>query len=858
MATERWQQVKEIFYSAIELPPERRVAFLSKACDGKKSLRSEVESLISAHEESNHFIDVPAFQASAEMLEDDAELKPGETLGRYQICSALGEGGMGKVYLGLDTKLNRKVALKVLPAASRSDDDARTRLLREAQAAAALDHPNICAIYEVDDSGERGYIAMQYLEGETLEARIVRGRLATHDALNIALQIVNALCEAHAHNIIHRDIKPANIIIDSRGQVKVLDFGLAKSTDVKAEEGDRAERQRNLTTPGTIVGTVPYMSPEQLRGETAGPHSDLFSLGVVMYEMFCGQPAFQRGSDAETIGAILHEQPPELSSVEPSMPEAVEAVVRKCLAKEISERYQTARQVADDLSAAKKGESVTIQRRTIRTAKTSIASFRKRGVILASAAAIILAAAFGYYIYSAREVEAIDSIAVLPFANVSNDENTEYLSEGISDSIINSLQQVPNIKRVISLTSALRYKGQQIDPQTVGRELKVQAVLTGKLTLRGDDLLISAELVDVKDNKRLWGGQYNRKLADVVRLQGEIAQEIAGGLRLKLTGNQKERLSRHHSDSPDAYRAYLMGRYFMERLTPQSTAKGIEYLKEAIRLDPNYGLAYATLANLYLRTQNGQDEAKQAAARALEIDDTLAEAHAVLGNIRLIEGNWSGSEKAFIRARELNPHYKRFHLDYAHYLRLMKRFEESVAESKRVLENDPLSVLYNRQLAVALYFARRYDEAIEQCLKTLELEPGMPTAYFWLAKSYEQKGLYDQAVEAWLKTGQFSNHGPEAEAALREAYAESGWMGFWRKALELRKTRTKAENSDHYSIARDYARLGERDRAFASLEKGYEQHDLYVLIWLNCDPFWDNLRSDPRYANLVRRMNLEP
>jgi DNA-binding winged helix-turn-helix (wHTH) protein/TolB-like protein/Tfp pilus assembly protein PilF len=489
--------------------------------------------------------------------------------------------------------------------------------------------------------------------------------------------------------------------------------------------------------------------------------------------------------------------------------------------------------------------------------KTALA----QALLIPAAAVVVAIAVVTYFFYPTHSGEAIDSVAVMPFANVGNDENTKYLSDGISDSIINRLSQLPSLKRVISLTSVLRYKGQQVDPQTIGRELNVRAVLIGKLTLRGDDLLISAELVDVKDNKRLWGGQYNRKLADVVRLQGEIAQEIAGGLRLKLTGEQKERLAKHYTESTEAYRAYLKGRFFLEKRTGPTTKKSIEYLEEAIRLDPNYGLAYATLANGYLSNQEGgslRNEAKQAVAKALEIDDTLAEAQAALGNIRLIEGDWSAAERAFIRARDLNPNYQRFHLDYAHYLRLMKRFEEAVAESKRVLDIDPLSVLYNRNVALALYFARQYDEAIKQCRKTLELEPGMPRAYRWLAKSYEQKGLYDQAVEAWLKTEQFTVHGPEAGAALRGAYAASGWKGFWRKAIDLKKARTKQMNVDLYSLAESYARLGDKDQAFAWLEKAYEQNDRSLLIWLNCDPFWDDLRADPRYADLVQRMGLEP
>ena len=473
-------------------------------------------------------------------------------------------------------------------------------------------------------------------------------------------------------------------------------------------------------------------------------------------------------------------------------------------------------------------------------------------------ALVVVTAVVVFYWISNKPKPGVKTIAVLPFKPLSADGRDEALELGMADTLINKLSGIRQLV-VRPLDVVRKYTALDQDPLVAGRELGVDYVLTGNLQIIGDKTRANARLLSVRDGTTIWAETCDEQCISVFELQDAITVQIVAGLAIQLTGEDKKRLARRYTQSTDAYRAYLRGRYFMEKRTPEATAKSIEYLEEATRLDPNYGLAYATLANSYLSSsfQDGRspDEAKQAVAKALAIDDTTAEAYAALGNIRLIEREWAGAERAFIRARELNPNYQRFHLDYAHYLRLMKRFDEAVAESKRVLDIDPLSVLYNRNVALALYFARRYDDAIEQFRKTLELEPGMPTANRWMAKSYEQKGLYDQAVEACLKTPQFTVHGPAAEAALREAYAASGWKGFWRKLLDLRKARA---NVDLYPLAEIYSRLGNKDQALATLEKAYEQHDQSTLIWLNCDPFWDNLRSDPRYADLVRRMGLEP
>ena len=474
---------------------------------------------------------------------------------------------------------------------------------------------------------------------------------------------------------------------------------------------------------------------------------------------------------------------------------------------------------------------------------------------------VVVTAAVVFYWISNKPNPGVKTIAVLPFKPLSADGRDEALELGMADTLINKLSGIRQLV-VRPLDVVRKYAALDQDPLVAGRELGVDYVLTGNLQIKGDKTRANARLLSVRDGSTIWAETCDERCSSVFELQDAITEQIVAGLAIQLTGEDKKRLARRYTQSTDAYQAYLRGRYFMEKRTPEATAKSIEYLEEAIRLDPNYGLAYATLANSYLSSsfQAGRSpyEAKQAVAKALEIDDTTAEAYAALGNIRLIEREWAGAERAFIRARELNPNYQRFHLDYAHYLRLMKRFDEAVAESKRVLDIDPLSVLYNRNVALALYFARRYDDAIEQFRKTLELEPGMPTANRWLAKSYEQKGLYDQAVEACLKTPQFTVHGPAAEGTLREAYAASGWKGFWRKLLDLSKARAMQGNVDLYPLAEIYRRLGDKDQALATLEKAYEQHDQSTLIWLNCDPFWDELRSDPRYADLVRRMGLEP
>ena len=891
MTHERWQQVKEIFHSALELAPDRRAAFIAEACAGRDSLRCEVESLVSSHEQPSHFIDAPAFQAAAEMLAAGQEFKPGETLSHYQIHSVLGEGGMGRVYLAEDTKLKRKVALKVLPAAGSGDEDARRRLLREAQAAAALDHSNICAIYEVDEASDPCYIAMQYVEGETLEARMEKGRPSLDDSLNIAEQIASALCEAHAHGIIHRDVKPSNVMLSSRGQVKVLDFGLAKTASAALNGPDKTETKSLLTGPGMVFGTVPYMSPEQLRGKPVDARTDIFSFGAVLYEMLSGRRAFAGASGAETIGAILHERPPELSSVDSDIPKALEDVVGKCLAKDSGERYQTMEQVARDLNAARSGELAAGVPAT-HTGNAEVDDTNRRGavltevvtartaagvgdlvsgdrryrwvVMLAAAGAIVFAAALGYYLYSARGGETIDSVAVLPFVNVNNDPNTEYLSDGISDSIINGLSELPNLKKVISFSSVMRYKGKEIDPQAVGRELNVGAVLTGRLTLRGEDLLISTELVDVKNNKRLWGGQYSHKLAAVAKLQSEIAQDISEKLRLKLTGEQKERLTKPGTENAEAFQLYLQGRYYLGKNTDEATLKSGEYFERAIEKDPNFALAYVELALYYsimanfgnMRPNEARPKSEEAAVRALAIDDSLAEAHSSLASVKMwYDWDWLGAEQEFKRAIELKPELVRRGTLYVRLLEALGRFDEAIAEINKADERPP--GWRGPSLANILHSARRYDQAIEEYRKQLEREPNLRGVWHvQIGVVYVHQGKYQEAL-AEVRQARPVVTQPRQWAQIGYVYAAAGKRDEAVRILEEVKALTGERHNLSTHIAAIYAALGNKDEALAWLKKACDEHEQGVID-LKIDQRFDTLRSDPRFMDLLRRVKLAP
>jgi serine/threonine-protein kinase len=790
-----------------------------------------------------------------------------QTISHYRLLRKLGAGGMGEVYLAEDAKLHRRVAFKLLPPATISDQQAKKRLLREARAAATLDHPNICTVYEVGEAEGHSFIAMQYIEGATLAEEIKKGALAWRDALDVAMQIADALAEAHAHNIIHRDIKPGNIMLTPRRQVKVLDFGLAKLLNTPQGVNTEAETEELLSRSGMIMGTTPYMSPEQLRGEIVDARTDIFSFGIVLYEMLTGRQPFVRQSGAETVSALLTEEPTALSTYAPETPEELQRIVRKCLEKDGERRYQAMREVATDLHNLHRDHQVLARA----TAPTLVgtpkfyASRRSSARWIIAAVMLLLLSAVGVGLYRwlvNRPARTVTSLAVLPFANVSGDPNTEYLSDGLTESLIDRLSQLPNVK-VMSRSSVFRYKGKEADAQQAARVLNVEAVLMGQVTQHGDDLTINVELVRANDNSRLWGGRYNRKIADILTVQQEITREISESLRQTITGEGQRQIARRNTENPEAYQLYLRGRYFWYKRTEEGLRKSIEYYEQAIKSDPNYALAYVGLSDSYGMTTVTADafppseaalKAKEAALRALELDDTLAEAHVSLGRVKMnFDWDWPAAEREFRRAIELNPTYAEAHHIYAHYLMAMKRPAEAFAESERYLELDPLSLAANNHLGWHYLYARQYDEALAQLLRTTELDPNFVGTLLYLGWVYEQKGMYAEAIVTFQKSVELST-GPLMLASLGHAYAIAGRRGEAQKILVQLDNLSKQRYVSAYDRAAIYVGLGESEQALAWLERAYQEHSQF-MIYLNTDPRFDSLRNKARFQDFLRRLS---
>jgi serine/threonine-protein kinase len=690
------------------------------------------------------------------------------------------------------------------------------------------------------------------------------------------------------------------------GYIKVLDFGLAKLTEPAGSVTDNEAPTKAMvnTGAGAVMGTAKYMSPEQAKGTSVDARTDLWSLGAMLYEMVTGHTPFAGETPAETISLILQKEPAPLARYSHEAPAELERIVTKALTKDREERYQSARDLLIDLRNLKKKLEVdaeidrtgppTLRSATSTsgdhgpqgTASVPVAATASAGAApaassaqyivsgikqhkLAAAVAILVLVVVGvglaFYLHARNNEVAIDSIAVLPFDNQNHDPETEYLSDGFTDSIINSLTQLPNLK-VIARSSVFRYKGKQTDPIAVANELGVRAVLTGRIMQRGDSLTIGVELVDARDNKQLWGEQYERKLSDLISVQREIAQEITGNLRLRLSGAEQERANKHYTEKPDAYQLYLRGRFYWNKRTGEAIKTAIEYFNQAIEKDPGYALAYVGLADCYVVPANPQPpnekmpKARAAAMRALELDETLAEAHTALARVLVVyDWDWAGAEKEFKRAIELNPRYAGVHQWYGGYLEMLGRRDESLAERRQALELDPLSLTINFELGLAFYYARDYDKAIQQFQKTLELDPNFPLVHAYLPAAYEQKGMYDEAIAGFQK-GITLRGGTEwsfSMSGLGHAYGLSGKKAEARAVLDELQRTLRQQYVPADSIALVYAGLGEKDQAFTWLEKAYQEH-AFKMAWLKVDPQWDSLRSDPRFADLVRRVGLSP
>jgi eukaryotic-like serine/threonine-protein kinase len=821
---------------------------------------------------------VPQFVEVKATSRSETDSMEGQTVSHYSILRKLGAGGMGEVYLANDKNLHRKVAIKFLPTESTADQRANKRLKREAQAAATLDHPGICSIYEVSEEAGRSFIVMQYVEGETLDSRIRTKPFDLSECLEIAAQVADALAEAHSRGIIHRDIKPRNIMITTRGQAKLMDFGLA--TLVGPQLPAQSETKTSiLTDPGSVVGTVPYMSPEQLKGEPLDGRTDIFSFGTVIYEMTTGQQPFAARSDVETIAAILTRDPPPLAQYGADVPHELERIISKALAKNRDKRYHKAGDLLIDLKSLQEGlelegrtDGAIARHQTSETsidqvsARTSLKKrllnfFRRRWLATASVASILVLVG-AVLIRPPGGISNIDSVAILPYLNPGDNPSLQYLSDGIAEGLIIDLSELPQLK-VMSRTSAFRYRPPEVDPTEIGRRLKVKAVGIVRVSQIDNRLAITLELVDTKDGRQIWGAQYDRRPSDVITVQAEMSRLISEKLRLRLTRNEQRKANERYTDNAEAYQLYLQGRFYYYKLTEEAVNKSIEYYKRSISKDERFGLAYAalsvaytTLGANYVPPKQVMEIARAHAIKAIDLDSALPEAHVSLADILYAyDWDWAGSESEFKRALDLNPNNASAYQGYGYLLETMNRVQESINMMQRAVDLDPLSLIAHMNLGDTYYYAGQYAQAIAEYREALELDSSFYYAHLSIANTYALTGKRDEALAELSAASAMPAENPLVRAAIARVYARTGKATEAQRILNSLIAVSAQKHVRPYELASTCATLDKRDQALEWFKRAVDERSISVLR-LGIDPQLNRLHDDQRFKDLLLRTKL--
>jgi eukaryotic-like serine/threonine-protein kinase len=835
------------------------------------------------------------------------ELEANTTLSHYRIVSKIGAGGMGEVYLAQDMKLDRKVALKILPAEVASSRDRMDRFVREAKSAAALSHPNIAQIFEIGEDNGTHYIAMEFIEGVTLREKIHRGPTELSKLLRYLQHAAEGLAKAHAAGIVHRDLKPDNIMITRDGHAKILDFGLAKLIERQpVPDADSSEVATAVmpqhSIPGTVMGTVGYMSPEQAQGKTKeiDQRSDIFSFGCILFEAATGKQPFEGESIIKSLHKVVYEPAPPISDFNPTAPAELQRIVRRSLEKDADDRYQGIREVAIELKHLRRemetgadfdttvpppvsgqsalstdsgstGKSTAPLSSSIppglSSAEYVVSGIKQHKLAAAIVLLVLIAGAVGFFAYYLRGRNAdgaIDSLAVLPFENRSNAADTECLSDGLAESLIYRLSQLPNLK-VSPTSSVMRYKGKETDVKTIASELGVSAVMTGRIAQRGDNLTISVELVDVRNNKLLWGEQYDRKMSDLLATQREIASTIAQKLQMKLSGTDDKGITKRYTNNNEAYQLYLKGRFYWNKRTGEGIKKAIELLTAATEKDPGFALAYAALADCYVISSNytgarpaeTMPQAKAYALKSIEIDGTLAEPHAALGMVTWnFEWNKEGAESEYKKAIELNPNYPTAHHWYSRLLRAVGRQDEALDEIKRAAELDPLSMIFMNNIAEIYLDRGDLNASFNTCQRMIELDPNFWPAHAVLGIILVKQNRFAEATAEGQKAAEFSNRSSGSLALLGYVHARAGQRAEAQSVINELEKKFAQKTADARDLAVVYSGLNDKDKAFEWLEKAY-QYRSFQLANLRLEPLLiEALSGDPRWADLFRRIGL--